>query len=126
MLTLSSLTACTTTPGTTVAKQLPSEKKLILTLTEEKLESTLIKGKTTKKEVREKFGEPEHSAVVDEHSVKWVYLDTDSQARDTGFLGPRSYDNKIVVLSIILKDGIVCNYDLNIKTKISPREIRKL
>lgn len=122
ILTSSLLAGCAT------QKPIPEKARFLANLDESKIKTFIIKGKTTQEEIRERFGDPRSSDVVDSDSIKYVYTAVQSTQEENyvPFITHPKYNNKIVKLTILFKDKIVSNYVLNTQNRISRLQLDTL
>ncbi|APG52679.1 TPA: outer membrane protein assembly factor BamE [Providencia alcalifaciens] len=93
--------------------------------TQESIDSKLVKGKTTKEEVKLIFGKPSATTFSSETGEQWIYTLANTQIKGTTLipfygLFDGGSDTQVKQLIVIFKDGVVDKYmlsDSEIETK---------
>ncbi|HID7485817.1 TPA: outer membrane protein assembly factor BamE domain-containing protein [Morganella morganii] len=85
---------------------------------QESVQSKLVKGKTTKDEVRQLFGAPGMTTFNAEQSEQWIYTLANTQVKGTSFipfygLFDGGADTQTKQLIVIFKNGVVDTYSLS-------------
>lgn len=106
-LTVSLMTGCASSGNHSIKNE-----------TQESIDSKLVKGKTTKEEVKLIFGNPGATTYNSETGEQWIYTLANTQIKGTTLipfygLFDGGADSQIKQLIVIFKDGVVDKYMLS-------------
>jgi hypothetical protein len=81
----------------------------------DQINSTFEKGKTTQTEVKEAFGEPNDTDIMSDGKVKWIYTHIKSSAMMRNYIPVVNWfsagtDDTTKKLVLIFKDGILVDF----------------
>lgn len=79
----------------------------------------IAKGKTTEADLIAMFGQPFSKAVVSASESKWIYTHNSVSASAQAFTMKTTSSAEITTLDILLKDGVVINYEYT-KSPLNP------